>query len=54
MYIYDNSGFSSQNEKYLEKSCRENQNPLLMFNNCFFENHAVYEIKLKNYGTGHR
>jgi len=30
------------------KSCRENQNTHFMFNNVFFENRTVYEIKWKN------
>jgi hypothetical protein len=33
-----------------DKSCRENQNTHLMFNNFFFfENRAVYEIMWKKY-----
>jgi hypothetical protein len=31
-----------------DKSCRENQNTLFMFNSFFPENYAVYEIMLKN------
>jgi hypothetical protein len=30
------------------KSCRENQNPQFMSKNFFSENHAIYEVTLKN------
>jgi hypothetical protein len=33
---------------FLQKLCRENQNAYFMFNNFFFENHAVYDISWKN------
>jgi len=31
-----------------DKSCRENQNTHFVFNNCFFFNHAVYELTWQN------
>jgi hypothetical protein len=49
VYIFDHISLSfSQNEKYSDKSCKENQNTLFMFNNFFSENRAVYEIMWKN------
>jgi len=41
--------FSSQNEKYLELSCRETGDTHFGFSNCFFfENRAIYEIMWEN------
>jgi len=34
-----------------DKRCRENQNKLFVFNNCFSENRSVYEIMWKNAGA---
>ena len=49
MYVFDHISLScSYNQKWLRKSCRENQNTYFMFNNYFFENHAVYEMMWKN------
>jgi hypothetical protein len=48
MYIYDSISLnSSENEKYLNKRCRDNQKAHFVFNN-FSKNHAVYEIMWKN------
>ena len=35
-------------EMFLDKICRQTRNTHLVFNNIFFENHAVYEIMLQN------
>jgi len=44
-YVYDNMSLSScQDEKCFTKTCRENQNTHVMFNNFLSENRAIYEI----------
>jgi len=50
MYIYENISLnSSYIEKFLSKTCRENQNTHFIFNVTFiFENPAICEIMCKN------
>jgi hypothetical protein len=40
--------FLDRMKNVLDKSCRENENTQVMFNNFFFENSAFYEIMWEN------
>jgi len=49
VYIYDSILVNSpKNEKFSDRSCRENQNTRFMFSNFFSASPVVYEIMWKN------
>jgi hypothetical protein len=47
LHFYYISLISAWNEKFF-KCCRENQNKQFNFNDTVFEDHAIYDITLKN------